>query len=102
MPIDDTVNKVLDQAFAKAHQRGLQASDRASAGDDVIAELTRNVFLGETQKIGTREAMAQQMLATDKMSEKILDARAASSQPNFAPAGGSAAGAGAPGATSGS
>lgn len=97
MPIDDTVSKVLDQAFAKSHQRGLQASDRASAGDDNLAELTRHVFLGETQKIGTREAMAQQMLQTDKMSEKILDARSAAGQPQYAPAGGSAAGPAAPG-----
>lgn len=95
--VDPTVAKILDQSFAKSHQVGIQAADRASAGNDVVAELTRNIFLGEIQKVGTREAAAMQRMDTDKLSEKILDARAAAQQPNFAPAGGSAAGAGAAG-----
>lgn len=85
MALDPTVEKVLDQAFAKSHQRGLAASDRAGAGDDWLAELTRNVFLGETQKVGTREAAAMQRMDTDKLSEKILDARSAAGQPQAAP-----------------
>ena len=84
-PVDDTVAMVLNQAFAKSHQRGIAASDRAQAGDDNLAELTRHVFLGETQKVGTREAAAMQRMDTDKLSEKILDARAAAGQPQAAP-----------------
>jgi hypothetical protein len=81
MAVDATVELVLGQAFAKSHQVGLQAADRASAGNDVVAELTRNVFLGEIIKVGTREAAAMQRMDTDKLSEKIIDARAASNQP---------------------
>ena len=96
--VDPTIELVLQQSFSKSHQIGLQAADRASAGNDTVAELTRNIFLKEVQQVSTREAAAMQRMDTDKLSEKILDARAAAGQPQFAPAGGSTAGAGAAGA----
>ena len=86
MPVvDDTVAMVLNQAFAKSHQLGLQAADRHSAGNDNIAEQTRILYLLEQTKVGTREAAAMQRMDTDKLSEKILDARAAAGQPQAAP-----------------
>lgn len=86
MPIDETINLVLGQTFAKSHQVGLQAADRASAGNDNVAEQTRLGYLIGMKEVGTREAAAMQRMDTDKLSEKILDARAAAGQPNAAPA----------------
>lgn len=84
MPLDATIEKVLDQAFAKSHQVGLQAADRHSAGNDVIGELTRNIFLGEVSKVGTREAAAMQRMDDNKLAQNILAQRAASVQPAVA------------------
>lgn len=84
MPLDPTIDKVLDQAFAKSHQVGLQAADRHSAGNDNVAELTRHYFLKESQQVGVREAAAMQRMDQDKLSMQILQTRAASVQPTVA------------------
>ena len=84
MPIDATIDKVLDQSFAKAHQVGLQAADRHSAGNDNVAEQTRILFLEEKFKVGIREAAASQRMDDNKLSENILAQRAASVQPPVA------------------
>ena len=84
MPMDPTIELVLNQTFAKSHQVGLQAADRHSAGNDNVAEQTRLTFLEEKFKVGTREAAAQQRLDADKLAGQILQQRSAGMQPQAA------------------
>lgn len=82
--LDATIELVLHQSFSKSHQVGMQAADRASAGNDNVAEQTRIGFLLERMQVGTREATAMQRLDDNKLSENILAHRAASVQPPVA------------------
>lgn len=82
--VDATIELVLQQAFAKSHQVGLQAADRHSAGNDNLGELTRHTFLAEVTKVGTREASAMQRMDDNKLAQNILAQRAASVQPPIA------------------
>ena len=84
--MDETISKVLDQAFAKSHQSGLQAADVLISAGVNIAEQTRVLFLEEKIKIGTREAAAMQRMDDNKLAQNILAQRAAKSQPDKAPA----------------
>lgn len=79
--VDATVEKVLDQAFSSNHEAYMHASVRSSAANDAVAELARNIFLGEIQKVGTREAAAMQRMDDNKLAQAILAQRAVADQP---------------------
>jgi hypothetical protein len=81
MALDETVGKVLDQAFAKSHQIGIAAADRLQGALDNIGEQTKILFLEEKIKVGTREAAAMQRMDDNKLAQNILAQRSVSDQP---------------------
>lgn len=79
--VDATIDKRMDQAFADAAERFRHSSHRMADTNDFINSQSQLLFLGETQKVGTREAAAMQRLDADKLAGQILQQRSASDQP---------------------
>jgi hypothetical protein len=71
MPVDPTIDKVLDQAFAKTHESWLAQSERENAGTGLLAEISRFTF--------SSAASMQVQLASG-----ILAQRSAQAQPQEA------------------
>jgi len=44
MAVDATIEKVLDQAFAKTHEVWLGQMERENAGTGLLSEITRGTF----------------------------------------------------------
>jgi len=64
------------------HQISADASQRAADGSSFIAEQSRLQYLEGKDKLGVREAQAMQEVRTSAQAREILQARAASDQPN--------------------
>lgn len=78
MPVDSTIDKVLDQAFAKTHEVWLGQMERENAGTGILAEVFRGSF-------GAAASMQVQLASG------ILAQRSAQAQPQ-SPGGAGAAG----------
>lgn len=79
--IDATIRLAMDQSFVGRMKHFEQSSHRLADTNDFINSQTQLLFLGETQKVGTREAAAMQRLDADKLAGQILQQRSASDQP---------------------
>ena len=86
MPLDPTIEKVLDQGFTNQHDNAQAARERRRDAADNVAEQTRVLFLEEKFKVGVREAEASRRLDDNKLAENILAQRASKDQPDKAPA----------------
>lgn len=81
MPVDPTIDKVLDQGFANQHDAAQAARERRRDAADNVAEQTRVLFLEEKFKVGVREAEASKRLDDNKLAQNILAQRSAKGQP---------------------
>jgi len=81
LEIDALIGKGMDQAFAEQREVFRHAQTEASAGNDKVAELTRNAFLN----INTvAQATIADALLNGGLAKDILSQRSAGGQPNAA------------------
>jgi len=77
----ESIDVVLNQAFADNHTARMHAGRRLTETNDNISEQTKLGFLEEKMKVGTREAAAMQRMDSDKLANAILQQRSAKDQP---------------------
>ena len=80
--IDPTLNKELDVAVAEEMQAFRQTLFAANKSAQQLSNMTDNVFLQMTQLY---QAMASQLVQTNKLASDILSQRSAMNQPQQAP-----------------
>jgi len=64
------------------HQHASDAAQRQADGAAFIAEQSRLQYLEGKDQMGTREAVAMQEVRTSAQAREVLQARAASNQPD--------------------
>ena len=79
--IDGTIRLAMDQSFVERMKNFGHSSHRLADTNDFVNSQTQLLFLGETQKVGTREAAAMQRMDADKLAAQILQQRSAANQP---------------------
>lgn len=82
MAIDDTIRLAMDQNFVKEMNRFEHSARRMADTNDFVNAQSQMLFLGEQQKVGTREAVNMQRLDADKLASQILQQRSARDQPD--------------------
>ncbi len=82
MPVDATVEKIIDQGFAERSELIRQTAMRSNNSATFIQEQSQQGFLNESRLVG---ALAAGRLEKNALADSILQMRASAGQPGNAP-----------------